>query len=44
MLDMMDGEFPDGLDKFPKLRALQKRIHALPSIAKYIKERPDTPF
>jgi len=35
---------PAILDATPKLKALNERVHAIPSIANYIKQRPQTEF
>lgn len=36
---------PEGmLDKFPKLKGVIEKVGALPNIAKWVKERPDTKF
>ena len=37
------GDAPDLLEKFPALKKLNESVTTLPNIAKWIKERPDTP-
>ena len=32
------------LSAYPKLKKINEKVGALPNIAKYVKERPDTPF
>ena len=43
-LEQMQEIFPKlGLDKYPKLSQLMKKVEGLPNVAKWLKERPDTP-
>ena len=44
MVDEIDKHVAAVIDKFPKLRALEKRVRENPGIAKYLKDRPVTPF
>jgi len=32
------------LTKYPGLKSIKEKVEALPNIAKWLKERPDTPF
>ena len=32
----------DAMNKYPKLKALQERVHNIPSVAEYIASRPET--
>ena len=38
------GVQPDHFKKWPKLQGLKERVEATPAIARWIKERPETPF
>ena len=37
-------QMPALLDKFPTLKKQHASVEALPNIAKWLKERPETPF
>ena len=37
-------QMPTLLDKFPTLKKQHASVEALPNIAKWLKERPETPF
>ena len=41
---LIPGKNENGLDKFPKLKALNERLAAEPKIAAWVKARPQTPW
>ena len=43
-LQRLDEFRPGCIDAYPKCKALVKRVHELPNIAKYVAQRPKTPF
>lgn len=44
MLDFIQQNTPNALDGYPALKKLTENVKALPNIAKWIKERPETQY
>ena len=43
-MEVILKQTPTLLDKFPTLKKQHASVEALPNIAKWLKERPETPF